>query len=508
MADTVIENLITKLSFEFDDDKLNKFDDFLKNATKGLVAVVAGATAAATAIFVFTKKIAEANDELGKFARRTGIDIKALQELGYVAELNGGSIDSMNSSLENLSRIASEASRGVGAGVEVFGMLGVSVTNANGKVKNADVLLNNVSDAIARLGTQAERLEFAQKLGIGSDLLLTIQQGSEAIKKQREEAKALGFSIDQNAAKAAADFNDELLKLNKVILGIANAIGTKLMKQITPMIKLFIEWFKINKEIIKQNLIAFLNKTITVIRGVFNIIMRVVNIVMSLVNAMGGLKNAIIVVTGLLLVMNASALLMPILLVAAGVAILLILEDIIKFAEGGDSAIGNLAERFPILETALWGLLDILAMIRDGWIAIFQDGGLFIEELILMFQELGETIKNFVLIPINKAIELFNKIPSIDSILGGLSKKGKIGEIASNLIGSALGRTNQEREQASQSLETSNTSNTSNTTNTNQAKITLNINGGDTEEVKRVVTDVLNQQYSGAQDNLTSQVAY
>ena len=103
MADTVIENLITKLSFEFDEDKLEEFQDGVEKAAKGLVAVVAAATAAATAIFAFTKSMADSNDELGKFAQRVGIDVQALQELGFVAELNGGSIDSMNNSLAAVS---------------------------------------------------------------------------------------------------------------------------------------------------------------------------------------------------------------------------------------------------------------------------------------------------------------------------------------------------------------------------------------------------------------------
>lgn len=486
MADTVIENLITKLTFDFDDEKLEKFDKFLGTAAKGLTAIVTGATVAATAIFMFTKKIAASNDELGKFAQRTGVDIKALQELGFVAELNGGSIDSMNSSLENLARISSEAARGMGAGVEVFGMLGISVTDANGRLKEADIMLNDVSDAISRLGTQAERLEFAQKLGIGSDLLLAIQEGSAAIKKQRQEARELGFVIDEDAAKAAADFNDEMLRMTKVVSGVANAIGTRLIKQFNESNGLFIEWFKTNKALIQQNLSLFLDKVIGSIKIIFNVVRRVVGVVLSLVKAMGGLKNMIIVVTGLLLTMNASALLMPILIVAAGAAILLILEDIIKFAEGGDSAIGQLANKFPVLDAALRTMLDLLTMIRDGWTLIFSDGGEALEGLIMMVKDFGNTLANFFLIPLNNAIDLINKIP-------GMS-------LAS--IPLAGGITDQAR--SASSIQNSATSNTT----VNKPNVSININGGDTNKVRQTVVDVLNEQYSGAQTNLESQVEF
>ena len=484
MADTVIENLITKLSFDFDDEQLEKFDDHLKSAVKGLTAIVAGATAAATAIFAFTKKIAESNDELMKFAQRTGVDIQALQELGFVAELNGGSIDSMNSSLENLARISSEAARGMGAGVEVFGMLGISVTDANGRLKEADVMLNDVSDAISRLGTQAERLEFAQKLGIGPDLLIAIQQGSEAINKQRKEARELGFVIDQDAGKAAADFVDEMLRVQKVVSGVANAIGTRLIKQFNKSNGLFIEWFKINKQLIQQNISLFLDKVISTIKVVFNIVRRVVNIVLSLVKAMGGLKNTIIVVTGLLLTMNASALLMPILIVAAAAAILLMLEDIIKFAEGGDSAIGTLADKFPVIDAALRTMLDLLAMVRDGWTLIFSDGGEALEGLIMMIKDFGNIVANFFIIPLNEAIDLINKIPGIN--IAAIQTAGMTNQ--NRAAGSVVGNT------------------AVSSTTVNKPNVNINIHGGDTDKIKQTLKDVLNEQYSGAQTNLESQV--
>ena len=487
MADTVIENLIAKLSFDFDEDKLEEFQDGVETAAKGLIAIVAAAGAAATAIFAFTRKIAEANDELGKFAQRVGIDVEALQELGYVAELNGGSIDSMNSSLANLSRIASEAARGMGAGVEVFGMLGLSVTYANGQLKDADDLLLDVSDAISRLGSQAEKLEFAQKLGINEDLLLAIQQGSEAIKKQRQEARELGFVIDVDATSAAADFQDEMLRLNKIILGVSNAIGTRLMKQLEPMIELFVEWFKVNKALIQQNISQFLDSLLKVLRGVFNITIRVVGMINSLAQAMGGWKNTIIIVTGLLLAMNASALLMPILAVAAGAGILLILEDIITFAEGGDSAIGNLAKKFPLLQISLEALLEVLKLIREGWTLIFTQGDEALEGFIMLIQDIGKAIQTFIIDKINSAIGLINKIPGINV----------------GTVGNSAAATGQARSGAGSIQNSATTNNT-----TNNPNIVINVNGGDTDKIKQVISDTLNTQYSGAQSNLKSQVEF
>lgn len=486
MADTVIESLITKLGFDFDDEELDKFDEAIEDGVKGLTAMVVAATAAATAIFLFTKNIAAANDETGKFANKIGIDIAALQELGFVAELNGGSIDSMNTSLANLSRITSEAARGLGAGVEVFGMLGLSATDAEGRIKSADDMIMEISDSIAGLDSQAQRLEFAQKLGIGEDLLLSIQQGSKALKEQRKEARELGFIIDNDAFKAAERFNDEMLRIIKIAQGVSSAIGTRLMKVLLPMTKQFIAWFKINKDIIKQNLTVFLERAVKVLRGVFNIAMRVVNVILGLVDAMGGWKNSIIAVTALLLAMNASALLMPILMVAAGAGILLLIEDIQKFAEGGDSVLGDLANRFPVFDALLRTTLDLLTMVAEGWELIFTQGDEAFEGAMMMLKDFGQAIKDFVLTPFTKIESFFANSPLLQT---GRQEPGRATAGAPGVNGAPGAPGASGGGARTQS-------------------IVLNINGGNLDEVKRVVADVLSEEYSGAQTNLKSQVDY
>jgi hypothetical protein len=508
MATKVIENLVTKLSFKFDDDQLKSFNDGIKVAAKGMVAVVAGATAAAAGIFAFTKAIAEANDKTGKLSERIGVDLGAMQELGFVAELNGGSIDSMNGSLENLSKITSEAARGVGAGVEVFGMLGLSATDATGKVKSADNLLLEISDSVAGLGTQAEKLELTQKLGISPNLLLSIQNGSKALLQQREEARQLGFIIDKDATGAAANFNDEMLKMSKVVKGVASAIGTKLMKVITPVIKLFIAWFKVNKKFIQQGFQKFFKVLIDVISGVFNIIMRVYNVVNTAVQAFGGWLNIIKLAAAALIALNATALFIPLILTAVGIAIMLLIEDLQKFANGGDSWIGNLLEDFPLLAESLKILLGWIGKIAEGWKLLFSDElgnaieglGMMIDDIISWFIKLGGTIKNIgidllskFISPLNKGIALLNKIPGVN--IGAASLGGTASETTNPVPTASAG-------------QTSNVINNNQTKNESKPNINIKIDGGNTADVRKTITDVLNEQYAGAHENLKSAVEY
>lgn len=500
MADKVIESFVTQLGFDFDDKELTSFEKGLSTVIKGLAGIVTAAGAAGAAIFAFTKNIAESNDALGKFALTTGLDVKALQELGFVAELNGSSLDTMNSSLANLSRIASEAARGMGPGVEAFGMLGLSVTDASGRVKDADQLFFELSDTISQLGTQAEKLEFAQKLGIDQSLVLAIDQGSEALKRQQQEARDLGFAFGKDAAQAAADFNDEMLRVNKIIGGVASTVGTELMKVITPMIKLFTNWFKANRKIIQQNLTKFLLTLVDVIRGVFSIGIRVLSFVNNIVQAFGGWQNAIMLVVGALAVMNASLLLVPLLVAGAATLIFLLLEDLMKFAQGGESAIGALIEKFPFLETPVRGLISLLEMIAEGWKLIFTQGDEAIEGMIMALSDLwnwfkalgtqatefGKDILNSVIRPLNHAVDLINKIPGID--VGQIGPIGGVSPVPGAGVGGG----------------TSIANNTTTTNNTAAPNIKIEVNGGNTEEVRRTLEDVLNNQYNGAVANFST----
>ncbi len=508
MADFTIENLITKLGFEYNEKELNKFNDGIKDAVKGLMAVGAAAATAAAGIFAFTAKIANSNDELGKFAQRVGIDIEALQELGYAAELNGGSVDSMNSSLANLAKISSEAARGVGSGVEVFGMLGMSVTDTNGKIKEADTLFEEVADRVSKLDDQAQKLEFAQKLGINEDLILTLQQGSEALKQQRKEARDIGL-ISKEETEAAAEFNDTLLRLSKLVSKITSVIGTRLMKQITPVIKSFNNWAKANRELIAQNISSFLDKVSRAISIVWNVSTQLFGGIQMVVKVMGGWKNVIIIITGLLMTLNATALLIPLLIAAAAVGILLLLNEIKVFAEGGDSVLGDLIKRFPILDKAI-----------EKTKLAFKGTGKFLAGI---FGDIFSGIKrdfinlsNFVITEVNalvkNIIKLLNKIPYVD--IGIKEGKPVDTESALDSMGEALKTQTIDflkffnpdlvippNSNPQSSVINQGSSNTKNVNN-----VTINVANGTKETMIAAVEEVLQIKINTTEENLSSNV--
>jgi hypothetical protein len=527
MADKIIENLITQLSFKYDTSALEKFDTQIDGISKGLIAIVAGMAAAVGGTYLFTKRIAEANDELTKLGRVTGVDVESLQELGYAAEINGASIDSMNSSLKGLAKIASETARGIGSGVETFGMLGLSVTDASGRIKSAENLLYNVSDSISKLGSEAEQLEFASKLGISSELLLLIRGGSDEIKNLREEAKQLNFVFSEGAGRAAEDFNDQMLKLGYIGKGTATILATKVMKSITPLITSFTEWYKINHKIIKLKMDKGFEKLGRVLNVVYNVGNRVISFVDGVAKSMGGWNRTIKIVTASLLALNASALLMPALIALGAASIFLLLEDLQKYAEGGDSALGALMERFPEMEPYILTLLDLLGMVKTGWTLIFTEGDEVLDGMILMIKDAIKWVKILVR-DIKGAGEDLLKLP-------GKLKQASIEKVKSfdETVGDfwkeifTLGFYNPES--GPYKLPTSERSylysfpavspvpsiggsmssiTNNNSSNNSRGPVTINIQGGSLQEVENTVKKVLGGEYSAAAANQKSKVDY
>lgn len=522
MADTIIENLITQLSFDFDQKTLDQFNAGVEKAAKSLTKIVAVAAAAATGIFFFTKRIAESNDELGKFAQRIGVDIKEIQKLGFAAELNGGSIDSMNNSLEGLTASISAAARGIG--VDAFGILGLSVTKANGELKRADELIFEIADSVSKLKTQQERLELAGAVGISPDLLLTIQQGSEALKKQAEEAEQLDFIIGgKEAAQAAAFLNDQLLKVRKIIKGVTNVIGRGLMKEIAPLLKAFVEWFKLNRKLIKQNIVVFLEKISKGFKILLNLGVRVASVVMGVSKALGGLENTLLAVGTAFLLMNAKALLLPAVLGAALAILFLLTEDLQKFVEGGDSAFAKFNDWLDEWEGETKGtrnnfwrnvfadpdkyFKEAIETWKNDWrVWLFDWENFFLHTIIRItrfFEMAWENSLDFVK---NKFKAFFEFItPSLSRAEKAIQDINRENRPGTSVPLPELGATALPKFDLPVSSSQTTTSRTENIDN---RKIEIAINGGDLNEVRRVVDETLNNKFSAAKKNLTSSVAY
>ena len=375
----LIDELLVGLGFEYDPGEAKKFSDDI-GRTVGIVKELAkAAIATATALTGIVVASSLASDEQGKLADEIGETVSNINALQFAQQIAGGTSDGMSNSLRELSLRASEAARGVGSGVEAFGLLGISTTGANGQIKSASNLLTEVSGKMQGLG-RARQIELADKLGLRDSIRL-LQMGPAAIVELTAKSKALGETTAEDA-RVSAEFNDALVEMWSVTKQLARLLTRVLGPILNDMVDTFTDWWMINRDLIEQNIPKWVDqfttalKLLSVALGAF-IAMRVLTHLYQMIALMRGLTLAT-------LAANAGFFLLPLVLSALALAFGLLIEDAKVFFEDGESFIGDMIEKYPewageirTVAGLLEGVANTIELIVEGWKKLT---GLFKEE--------------------------------------------------------------------------------------------------------------------------------
>lgn len=186
-------------------------------------ALVAGATAAAVAL----KGAIDRADELSKAASKIGVDIEALSGLTFAAELADVSLEQLQGGLTRLIRAQESAASGQGDLASLFNTLGISATDASGKLRAADEVLLELADVFQALPDGAEKTALAVDLfgRSGAQLIPLLNAGSAGISELTSEAQRLGLVLDSETGKAAEDFNDNITRLSSAWDGLTTQLA-------------------------------------------------------------------------------------------------------------------------------------------------------------------------------------------------------------------------------------------------------------------------------------------
>lgn len=200
----------------------NKAASLLKAAIGGLAVGLA-----VRRIAQFTNDAIKAGDTIAKTADKVGVGIEALQKLRFAADLAGISQEKLDSSLERFTKRIGEASQGTGEAKKALEILGVSFTDANGKIRPTEAVLSAVADAMASVETPAQRAALAAQLfgreGVG--LVNLLKGGSSALQKFGDQAEAVGAVLSEDLARAAEVLNDKLTVSSRVLDVAKTKIG-------------------------------------------------------------------------------------------------------------------------------------------------------------------------------------------------------------------------------------------------------------------------------------------
>lgn len=368
-----VTELITRFSFQGSETPLNRYNASLGKGI-GLLAGMTAALGAATVAFGrWASTTLQAEQPLINMAAQTGIAVEAIQELGFVASVSNSDVQSMNASLTGLAEKVGEAAQ---KGSEDFSRLGISVRTANGAVKSTDDILLEVGQRFRELGlSMSEQQSFAQALGIDPSLLTLLNRSSTEIRSLRNEAREMGI-LTREQTQQAMEYNDALTTMNFAMDGVRRLVAVGLAPEMRALADDFSDLVTDNKDWIINGIQA----TVAGIGNLMNALGRLAPFLAVAAGAFVAAKVATLGFSGALAVLFS-----PAILIAAGIAaVLVILDDLIVAFQGGKSVIRDFFLEFfdfdiqPVLQGIVTGFKEAFnQLLSIGETFIISFGGIF-----------------------------------------------------------------------------------------------------------------------------------
>lgn len=379
-----VRELVTIWGFDIDDKPIKNLEKGVKNVTDSLKVAGAIAIGAGAALFGMAKSVSLAGREISDTAKELSIGTDALQEYRAAGSQLGLTNSEIDSSFKSLKKTMGEARLGYGSGrtgVELLARETGELIDLNGTQEQS---FDRIVNSLSKVKDETKRAAIAEQFfgGAGAKISAVLKNGTGDLEKYRKEFRELGGVMNQDTIKASIEFERAQKDILTILTGLRNEIGGELLPIMVDITKQFKQWFKENREIIKQNLkktIQFLVdafmlfvdllkeawKFTTRLTDRFGGLEKVAQTVLKVFAAIMALKLAsgfgtiilsAIQFIGVLrqmgmaaLIAQAKLLLIPLAIAGIVAAIALIAEDFVSFTEGRDSVIGRMLGGFDMM---------------------------------------------------------------------------------------------------------------------------------------------------------------
>ena len=131
------------------------------NSLRG-VSLAAGAVVGSLA--AISVKAGKTADDIATLSKVTGISTDNLQKYGYAADLVDTSVEAIAKANKKLIKSSYSAANGSKSQAEAFEAIGVSVTDANGNLRDSESIFQDVITNLGKMTNETERDAIAQTL--------------------------------------------------------------------------------------------------------------------------------------------------------------------------------------------------------------------------------------------------------------------------------------------------------------------------------------------------------
>lgn len=214
-----------------------------KNLTEAMGKVAKGAAAlfalvtGSNALDKLIRETAEANVQLDNLSRNIGMGRNSLQAWGGMAEMAGGSAEGMKGSLAGLSMgITRLTTMGDTSIVPFFNAFGVALLNADGKARNLDSIMLDLSDRFSKMD-RVQAYNLAKSMGLDDGTINTLLLGRAEMEKMLEMQRNLYRSGEKEIA-VSRELTRSRAYLNQQWDALKNMVADALAPHLLRLVKL------------------------------------------------------------------------------------------------------------------------------------------------------------------------------------------------------------------------------------------------------------------------------
>jgi len=212
--------------------KMKELGNSIENAGRKLQPLSNAATGALGALGALAYKSITAADDLNTMAAQTGLSTDELQRFQYASDL-------VDVSLSDITGALGKMKKNMTGHADTWERLGISVTNADGSMRNVTDVFYESLTALSQIENETERDQVAMELfGKSADSLAgIIDDGGKGLQEYGDEAERLGLIMSGETLAALNETNDTLDKMKATMGASLAQLGATLATTFAPAIE-------------------------------------------------------------------------------------------------------------------------------------------------------------------------------------------------------------------------------------------------------------------------------
>ena len=212
--------------------KMQEFGGKVSAVGQAFAPVSAAAAGLVASLGALGYKAITGVDDLNTLAKQTGLTTDEIQKMQYASDLVDVSFDDISGALKKLKSKMDPANK-------TFQKLGISVTNADGSLRDATDVFYESLDALSQIQNETERDQAAMELfGKSADSLAgIIDDGGAALKAFGKEAEDMGLILSGETLDNLNTLNDVVDKTKATFTGAFAKAGATLAETFAPALE-------------------------------------------------------------------------------------------------------------------------------------------------------------------------------------------------------------------------------------------------------------------------------